>query len=422
VAQGEAKDRDGKQVRLGRHALLAPFFALITLLFDASAEASLPRTSAPVIEAPALTLASPAPEPFGFSLFEGTELARAAAAPGSAESFHPLAAVSLLSEDLRHDLAPRSDVSYPKTRVWAIDVLGSTLVSRSTELSLETHWACVDFSCGLASGGRKDPLGLQGLPPIDGTSALQVTEEAAEEVATKFVPRVIQGGAGAGAEAGAQSAGGLAGRVLLGRALGLLPAFFARKANTPETERSPVPIVPALPGISPYSSELLGLPYESLRYLHLVRLHNLYIQNAKKKGSLPEWLRRRWAAGQEFDALNRGRYPFNEVEVVSPEGEKFRLDSYNPDQREIVFRRETQFADIQLKTAVNYFNEFLRKYPEGATITRSPFNPRILWDQRLQGQYIFEVPKQEKPIPGATLDAALERGIVIRDVEGNVYK
>jgi hypothetical protein len=151
-------------VRLGRHALLAPFFALITLLFDASAEASLPRTSAPVIEAPALTLASPAPEPFGFSLFEGTELAHAAAESSGAPSFHPLAAVSLLDKLLQTDLAPRSDVSYPKTRVWAIDVLGSTLVSRSTELSLESHWACGDFSCGLASGGRKDPLGLQEAP------------------------------------------------------------------------------------------------------------------------------------------------------------------------------------------------------------------------------------------------------------------
>jgi hypothetical protein len=132
--------------------------ALSALLFAPLAEASLARTASPATEPPALTLAPPATEPSGFFLFDGDELARTG--NDRAQSFHPLAAVSLLPEDASLDLAPELETRYPKTRVWAIDVLGSTLVSRSTELSLETHWACGDFSCGLASGGRKDPLGL----------------------------------------------------------------------------------------------------------------------------------------------------------------------------------------------------------------------------------------------------------------------
>jgi len=151
-------------VKLARPLL---FLALIALAAP-RAEASISRVAAPGL-APekssssierALTLEEASPPEPRFNLFTGDELAHAAAASEAAPSFYPLAAVSLLSEDLRLDLAPEPDASYPKTRVWAIDVLGSTLVSRSSELTLETQWACVDFSCGLASGGRKDPLGL----------------------------------------------------------------------------------------------------------------------------------------------------------------------------------------------------------------------------------------------------------------------
>ncbi len=131
--------------------------ALALALMTPLAEASLPRTTSSAIEPPALTLAAPAPA--GFSLFVGDELARSE--NDHAQGFHPLAAVSLISKGGADGiLVSAEELSYPKTRVWAIDVLGSTLVSRSSGLSLETHWACGDFSCGLVSGGRKDPLGL----------------------------------------------------------------------------------------------------------------------------------------------------------------------------------------------------------------------------------------------------------------------
>jgi hypothetical protein len=153
---------------------VVPALAALAALFLAPlAEASLARTAPPANEPPALTLASPAPEPSGFSLFDGHELARSE--NDHAQSFHPLAAVSLLSEDASLDLALEPEARYPKTRVWAIDVLGSTLVSRSSELSLESHWACGDFSCGLASGGRKDPLGLERVTPSGGVNPLADT-------------------------------------------------------------------------------------------------------------------------------------------------------------------------------------------------------------------------------------------------------
>ena len=63
----------------------------------------------------------------------------------------------------------------------------------------------------------------------------------------------------------------------------------------------------------------------------------------------------------------------------------------------------------------------MRKYPRGATISNSPFNPRILRGQRLKGDLVFEVPVQTKPIPNAILDAAAERGLIIRDTAGRIY-
>ena len=142
------------------------FLALMALAVP-RAEASISRAAGPALASTnaspsierSLTLEEvPRLEP-RFDLFAGDELA--ASQNDRAQSFHPLAAVSLISKDgAEGPLVSADELSYPKIRVWAIDVLGSILVSRSSELSLETHWACSDFSCGLASGGRKDPLGL----------------------------------------------------------------------------------------------------------------------------------------------------------------------------------------------------------------------------------------------------------------------
>lgn len=140
------------------------------------------------------------------------------------------------------------------------------------------------------------------------------------------------------------------------------------------------------------------------------------------KGTLPDWLRERFRAGEEFNRVNRPRYAFNEVEVADATGRVFRVDSYDPVAREIVSRRLTQLDGVTERSAISYFQEFTRKYPEGATITHSPFNPAILRGQRLQGDLIFEVPVQTGPIPRAVIQAAAQRGIRIRDVLGTVYR
>lgn len=147
--------------------LLAALLFPLAALLDAQAHASAPRSSAAALglerveRLSTATLASAldsaaldlVDEAQSFELGEASHLEEP-----RAEAFH-LAGAELLSE-AQHRASPQS---YPKTRVWAIDFLGSTLISRSTELSLESHWACGDLSCGIASDGREDPVFLDRL-------------------------------------------------------------------------------------------------------------------------------------------------------------------------------------------------------------------------------------------------------------------
>ena len=93
---------------------------------------------------------------------------------------------------------------------------------------------------------------------------------------------------------------------------------------------------------------------------------------AGKGGSLPDWLKKRFLEGEEFNKANRGRYLYNEVEVKDAAGNIFRLDSFDPGKNEIVFRRFTQFADVQETTAVGYMNEFTRAVSCGGDHHRQP--------------------------------------------------
>jgi hypothetical protein len=131
-------------------------------------------------------------------------------------------------------------------------------------------------------------------------------------------------------------------------------------------------------------------------------------------------LKERFDAGENFNKENRGRYLHNEVEVTV-KGEKYRVDSLDTTKGEIVSRRLTQLSNVKQRTAISYFNEFTRKYPAGAKITDSPFNPKALRGQELFGELIFEVPVQKNSIPQAVLDAATQRNIKIRDIAGKVY-
>ncbi len=157
-------------------ATAARWIAALAALFLAPlAEASLTRSTSPTIEqkTPALALPSPTSEPSGFSLFDGNELASAAAESESAESFHPLAAVSLLSKDgAEAPLVSAEELIYPKTRYRVFGLLGTPILGELRGVSLELHWRSASFSCGLASGTvgwlSQDPLGDRDSPNLYG--------------------------------------------------------------------------------------------------------------------------------------------------------------------------------------------------------------------------------------------------------------
>lgn len=135
-----------------KRARIVSGLAVLGALFLAPlAEASLTRATSPALEAPALTLTSPAPEPSAFSLFEGNELTAAAAEPERTPGFHPLAAVSLLDERVQRELVTPQP-SYPKTRYRVFGLLGTPILGELRGVSLELHWRSASFNCGLSSG------------------------------------------------------------------------------------------------------------------------------------------------------------------------------------------------------------------------------------------------------------------------------
>lgn len=140
--------------------------------------------------------------------------------------------------------------------------------------------------------------------------------------------------------------------------------------------------------------------------------------NVKKSSGLPDWLKERFDAGNNFNKENRKNYKYNEVEVYGKK--KYVVDSYEQGE-EIISRKYTQLADVKESTAIGYLKELKSKYPSGALITDSPFNPKILRGQPMRGQQILEIPVQNKPIPQNIIDYANSNNIIIRDVERNVY-
>ena len=88
---------------------------------------------------------------------------------------------------------------------------------------------------------------------------------------------------------------------------------------------------------------------------------------------------------------------------------------------EIISRKYTQLGQVKSATGIGYLQELARKYPDGAVISNSPFNPRALQGQRLTGDLILEVPAQKVQIPREVTDYASKHGIVIRDVNGVIY-
>jgi hypothetical protein len=174
----------GRRRRLLPLAALAAPLVVLAAILTPTAAASLTKTpAAELAPATSLTRALTPEEPSVFSLglnrladvaprpalFTGDELAGALDAPrASAEAgrFHPLAAVSLLSEDgAELPLVSGEASRFQKTRIGVFDFLGSRIIGVERELSLDLQWGSGEFglrtSEGIGIWLSQDPLGDQ---------------------------------------------------------------------------------------------------------------------------------------------------------------------------------------------------------------------------------------------------------------------
>jgi hypothetical protein len=133
----------------------------------------------------------------------------------------------------------------------------------------------------------------------------------------------------------------------------------------------------------------------------------------------PQW-RKNVEAGKAFDVAQSPKYPYNQVYVDGESTDYLKLDSYDPATGEIVSRKFSQLANVQIKTALRYINEIPQKYAPGTVIADVPSNGALA-GQTLKGEMILEVPVQTSPIPQVVLDAATQVKVIIRDVDGRVY-
>lgn len=127
--------------------------------------------------------------------------------------------------------------------------------------------------------------------------------------------------------------------------------------------------------------------------------------------------------GNTFNVERRGAYPYNEVRVEDADrpGVYYVLDSYTPGVA-IVSRKYPEGAQVSPKKMVNDIAELVDKYPPGARISDTPQNRQSgLAGQTLRGRQILEVPVLLNDVPQYVRDFARRVGVVIRDIEGNVY-
>ncbi|WP_227026170.1 PrsW family glutamic-type intramembrane protease [Streptomyces fodineus] len=139
-----------------------------------------------------------------------------------------------------------------------------------------------------------------------------------------------------------------------------------------------------------------------------------------KRGEVPQWLRDKWNEGRQFNEDNWPRYPANEIYLENGKV----LDSYRPG-KEIVSRKQTQIWKIKPDTFRNYLREINQKYKTGTKIPDTPKARREypqLIGKPLKGKYYLEVPVQSQPVPDWALREAADHGVIIRDVQGFVYR
>ena len=126
---------------------------------------------------------------------------------------------------------------------------------------------------------------------------------------------------------------------------------------------------------------------------------------------------------REGKRIEGGRtYPHEQVYIRRPTGNGYwKLDYYDPTKGEIVSFKDTQLANIKVKSAIGYLNELVRKYQPGRMIADVPSTSPDIVGTPLKGTMILEVPAQTKAVPAKVLEAAKKREIQIRDVTGKVY-
>ena len=142
-------------------------------------------------------------------------------------------------------------------------------------------------------------------------------------------------------------------------------------------------------------------------------------KSGKTSNGLPDWLKARFEAGNSFNKENRPRYPYNEVEVYG-DGKNYVVDSYIPGS-DIVSGKFSHLASVIESTGLGYLNVLQKKYPSGAIITDSPFNPKVLRGKTMTGNLNLEIPEQKGPILQSVIDYENNKGIIIRDVNGKEY-
>jgi hypothetical protein len=98
------------------------------------------------------------------------------------------------------------------------------------------------------------------------------------------------------------------------------------------------------------------------------------------------------ARGNAFNntAVNERWYDYNEVNLSNGK----RLDSYDPIKGEIISRKATNLADVELSTFETYLKELNKKYPEGTIIRSNKY--REIDGQPLKGTQILEIPASNK--------------------------
>lgn len=152
-----------------------------------------------------------------------------------------------------------------------------------------------------------------------------------------------------------------------------------------------------------------------------------YLARKKKNGETPRdrigwkeasgyWTEYSYVArGNKFNNTAKKAYTYNEIVVEDDKGNRFRLDSYNPETGEIVSRKAIDLENTSDATFKGYLDEIKKKYRVGYIIKAQ----NELHDKKLEGHYVLEIPKSnEKYIDLKHFEElAAEYGVTIKYAE-----